>query len=208
MGSCHSPLSPSPAAAKSSDFATCPTSRTLGSRHSRPLYHLREARLTKSTSLPLFRGPTGKIDVVTTRSEELCQIRRFYHADQRVFRPKRGTLSHGRYSVGHLGAPRGPCAVVIPSDLPYGGRKSGNAVGFVSKPALAVVITAELALTGFWKRAPRAWRWQQHANWRCDPEPALSASFQAPFRMGPYPDFVRVRKAGQGPQRIKGSSRR
>lgn len=105
------------------------------------------------------------------------------------------------------GAP-GPRAVVIPSDFPYGGRKSGNAVGFVSKPALAVVITAELALMGFWKRAPRAWRWQQHANWRCDPEPALSASFQAPFRMGPYPDFVRVRKAGQGPRRIKGSSRR
>ena len=35
--------------------------------------------------------------------------------------------------------------MVIPSDLPYGGRKSGNAVGFVSKPASAVAITRDLA---------------------------------------------------------------
>ena len=48
-------------------------------------------RLTSiSPSLPLFRGPSGKIDVVTTRSEAFCQIRRFYHADRPLFRPKQG----------------------------------------------------------------------------------------------------------------------
>lgn len=46
------------------------------------------------------------------------------------------------------GAP-GPRAVVIPSVLPYGGRKSGKDVRFVSKPALGVVITCELAARAF-----------------------------------------------------------
>ena len=46
---------------------------------------------------------------------------------------------------GAPGHDPGPCSVGIPSDLPYGGRKSGNAVGFVSKSDLAVVKPCELA---------------------------------------------------------------
>ena len=84
-------VSPSPTAVKTSDFATP-----------------KAAPLSFLMSLPLFQGPSGKNDVVTIRLEEFCQIRRFYHADQPLFRPKRGSLSHGWCREGYLGAPRAP----------------------------------------------------------------------------------------------------
>ena len=77
-------------AAKTSDFATSQPRLSSFSANLDVATTLRGAPLPFSTSLPFFQGPSGKIDVVTTRSEAFCQIRRFYHADRPLFRPKQG----------------------------------------------------------------------------------------------------------------------
>ena len=122
--------------------------------------------LPKRALLPLVRSDTPPANVnfalFTTFPWPVWQNRRCYHSLGGVLpnptflprspaplSPETGHAVPWMVQRGAPGGAPGPCAVAIPSDLPCGGRKSGNAVGIVSRSTFAVVKTCELTVGEF-----------------------------------------------------------